>query len=350
MPQPKERVSLRDIATAIGVSHVTVSLALRGNPRIPEKRRDEIRETADRLGYRPDPMLSSLSAYRQARRAKDIRSTIAWLNQWPDPPQLRRLHEFDAYWRGAKEYAAQLGYRLEEFVLSPDLTAARLQQILLSRDVRGILVPPHSFGLHLPGFDWAHFSAVRLGVSARSVRTHVVTSDQMNCAATAFEHIWAKGYRRIAYVTAHSFERNTGGNFRAGYLSAQDTCVPPRRHLAPFLLGESSLTAEVRLFRRWLQKVRPDAILSSVAHLPELLHAVDCRCPQDVGVAALSLLDGHFSAGVDQNSFEIGRVALATLAGLIQQNERGIPQFARRILVEGRWVDGPSLPEKTGAS
>ena len=42
---------------------------------------------------------------------------------------------------------------------------------------------------------------------------------------------------------------------------------------------------------------------------------------------------------VDQNSLETGQVAMRTVAGLIQQNERGIPRFCRRILVEGRWVE-----------
>jgi hypothetical protein len=73
----------------------------------------------------------------------------------------------------------------------------------------------------------------------------------------------------------------------------------------------------------------------------------DLKVPRDIAVAALSLLDGKYDSGVDQNSYEIGRVALSTLASLIHQNERGIPAHCRRILVEGVWVDGKSLPAKT---
>ena len=122
------RVSLRDIAREIGVSHVTVSLALRGDVRISVERRKEIAGVAERLGYRPDPMLSSLSAYRQGKKPHEIRSTVAWINQWPNPRSLRRYQEFDAYWRGAHDYASQLGYRLEEFVVTKDMTPARLQR------------------------------------------------------------------------------------------------------------------------------------------------------------------------------------------------------------------------------
>lgn len=353
MPDPNPngpRVSLRDIAAEIGVSHVTVSLALRGDPRIPESRRKEIAAVAARLGYRPDPMLTSLSAYRQAKKPVEIRSTIAWLNQWPEPRALRRFQEFDAYWRGAHEYAARLGYRLEEFVIGKDMGPARLQQILLARNVRGILIPPHSTGLNLPDFDWSQFSLVRLGISVKHPRAHIVTSDQKNCAAMAFQRIWEKGYRRIAYVTAHRFDLNTGGNFRAGYLSAQDEHVPLRRHLAPLVLSEETTPADIRALRRLLRTAKPDAILTALGNLPEILQGAGCRVPDDLGVSALSLLDGHFDAGVDQNSIEVGRVAMATLAGLIHQNERGIPQYCRRVLVEGRWVDGTSLPDRNTAT
>jgi hypothetical protein len=65
-----------------------------------------------------------------------------------------------------------------------------------------------------------------------------------------------------------------------------------------------------------------------------------------VAVCATSVFDGNFDSGVDQNSTEIGHVAMRALAGLIHQNERGIPLYCRRILVEPRWVDGTSLPDR----
>lgn len=340
------RVSLRDIAREIGVSHVTVSLALRGDLRISSARRSEISAAAERLGYQPDPMLSSLSAYRQAKRPVEIRSTIAWINQWPVPRELRSFREFDAYWKGANACAARLGYHLEESIVTPEMTPARLHQILMARNVRGILFPPHAHGFSLPEFDWNQFSMVRLGTSVDQPRAHVVTSDQLKCAAAAFECIWERNYRRIAYVTAHRFDHNTSGNFRAGYLAAQHVHVPMRRHLAPLVLSEESTPADVKTLRQWLRAAKPDAIITPLANLSDLLRKAGTRVPQDLGVAALSLLDGRFDSGVHQNSVEVGRVAMATLAGLIHQNERGVPQYCRRILVEGRWVDGSSLPSR----
>jgi LacI family transcriptional regulator len=342
---PRGRISLRDVAREVGVSHVTVSLALRGDPRVSERRRREVEAAAKRLGYRPDPMLASLSAYRHAKRPVTIHSVIAWLNQWPDPKALRRLQEFAAYWRGAKEAAETLGYRLEEFVVEAAMSGERLQRILSTRSVRGVLLPPHPGGFNLPDFDWSTFSVVRLGVSVKDPRAHVITSDQMNCATLAFTKIRDHGYRRIGFVTSRVHDRNTGGNFRAGYLAVQDALLPVSEHLEPLILEERNAALDERALRPWLRRYRPDAIITTDPRVHGMLTDLGIEVPRDLAAAALSVLDGNFDAGVDQNSYETGQVAMRTLAGLIQQNERGVPQYCRRILVEGRWVPGSSMPK-----
>src|SRR4051812_21623346 len=113
---PAARVTMRDIARELGLSHVTVSLALGDNPRIPENRRIQVKEAARRMGYRPDPMLAALLHYRHARKSRPIRAAIAWFNLWPNPAALRSHREFDGYWMGACEVAETHGYHLEEFV------------------------------------------------------------------------------------------------------------------------------------------------------------------------------------------------------------------------------------------
>lgn len=340
------RVSLRDVARAVGVSHMAVSLALRDDPRVSEARRREIRAKAEQLGYRPDPMLSSLAAYRNTRRSTTVRATVAWLNQWADPRALRRLREFDAYWRGARATAEQLGYRLEEFVVGPELSPERLEAILAARGVRGLLIPPHHRGLRLPGFGWAAYAVVRFGYSMSEPRAHVVANDQMSSARLAYEKVRARGYQRIGFVTSERFDQNTSGNFRAGFLAAQDAAGETRRALAPFYLAETLAAGDGTRLRGWLRTAAPDAVITTHPALRRLLTELGVRVPADLAVATTSVLDGNFDAGIDQNCTEIGSVAMRTLAGLIHQNERGVPALSRRVLVEGRWVDGASLPPR----
>ena len=63
-----ERVTLRDIARRAGVSHMTVSRALRNEGSISAERRAEIMRIAREMGYEPDPFLSALVAYRSRKR------------------------------------------------------------------------------------------------------------------------------------------------------------------------------------------------------------------------------------------------------------------------------------------
>ena len=96
----------------------------------------------------------------------------------------------------------------------------------------------------------------------------------------------------------------------------------------------------------WLRRSKPDAIFTDCSNLTRLLANCGYAVPKDIGLAATSVLDGGASSGIDQNSKEIGKAAIQLLISLINHNERGIPDICRELLIEGRWVDGDTLPAK----
>ncbi|RVU24321.1 LacI family transcriptional regulator [Streptomyces antnestii] len=63
MPNRQRRVTLRDIAKDTGLSPAAVSYALRGL-QVPEETQQRVREAADRLGYRVDPIARALASGR----------------------------------------------------------------------------------------------------------------------------------------------------------------------------------------------------------------------------------------------------------------------------------------------
>jgi LacI family transcriptional regulator len=99
-------------------------------------------------------------------------------------------------------------------------------------------------------------------------------------------------------------------------------------------------------FKQWWERYKPDAILTPDSRLVTTLAHLKLRIPQDVAVAATTLVDIPVDTGINQNSEEIGRVAVETLISLINSNDRGKPTIPRRILVQGSWVDGTSLPNR----
>jgi LacI family transcriptional regulator len=113
-------VILRDLAQKAGVSHVTISRALRNDPSISAKHREEVKKLAEEMGCRPDPVLSALAAYRFAKPSHKIQSALAWVNRFKDPRQWRKFSELKAYWTGAEKAAERFGYHLEEIIWEPD--------------------------------------------------------------------------------------------------------------------------------------------------------------------------------------------------------------------------------------
>jgi LacI family transcriptional regulator len=340
---PPARVTLRDIASRLNVSHTTISRALRNDLEISKATRDRVQKTAREMGYRPDPMLNALAQYRHSRSAVPITAELAWINHWPNPKKLRSFKEFNLYWEGAFEEAERAGYRLEEFSLADGMSLDRLQKILRARNIRGLLLPPR--GEVAPEFyrkfAWDDFCIVRFGHSLPVPHAHLVSSDQLTDGVIAFENMWKNGYRRIGLVT--SAKMNT--RFGAGYMFSQMKWSP--QAILPVLtLHQERRDDDRAALDTWLKTHRPDAILTDVFEVRALLAELGCKVPKDVGLAALSVLDGNADAGIDQNSREIGRAAVQLLISLINHNESGVPQICRELLVEGRWVNGSTLPVK----
>ena len=89
-----------------------------------------------------------------------------------------------------------------------------------------------------------------------------------------------------------------------------------------------------------------EALLTDVIQPRETLVKLGYRIPEDIGLAATSILDGNSDAGIDQNSEEIGKAAAETLLSLMNHHEYGIPEVVREVLITGKWVDGTTLPPR----
>ncbi|MES2477146.1 MAG: LacI family DNA-binding transcriptional regulator [Verrucomicrobiota bacterium] len=341
-PRP-HRVSLRDIAKLVGVSHVTVSLALRDNPQVSAAMREKIKKVADEVGYRPDPMLSALSSYRRSKASASFRSVIGWLNAWKDPDQLRGYEEFDAYWNGAYQAAEKLGYRLEEFRLGNGCSPARLHQILSARGIRGLLLPPHSKHPDWGDFPWDSYFVVKFGRSLHQPQTHLATADQVLNTVTAFEKMMELGYQRIGFVTNEPYLRVHGHLFEAGFVIAQHS-VEKSRQLPVLSLVGLNADQTTKHLRAWVKKHKPDAIFSDIRQIRSLLDKAALNVPEDVALATTTLIDTGVDSGIDQHPEEIGRVGMLLLNSIINDRAIGTPQIFRQVLVEGSWVAGSSMP------
>lgn len=351
------RVSLRQIAARAGVSHSTVSLALRAHPSIPEATRARVLQLAGEMGYRPDPMLTALNVYRQSRRGAAFQAGLAWLNAFSGRDMLAGNPDCVLYREGAEARAREAGFLLEEFWLrEPSMTPTRLAQILTSRQIQGVLLPPMPFSDTSLGLPWERFSVVALGYSHKPV-FHVAVTAQYRAARLATRMLWERGYRRIGLFTWPDQEERTDCNFLSGFV-----CECSRQGLPALLCSVDDQHERrerddvfyanwARQAAEWIAREKPDALL-----LPDPTVAIRIGLGPEAGgkrrksakrpaVAVLAHYAQHpWFAGIDQNAKRMGAAAIDHLIHMIQRNERGKPDLPLRILVEGLWRDGESVP------
>jgi DNA-binding LacI/PurR family transcriptional regulator len=337
-----ERISQADIAKHIGVSASTVSLALRNDPRITKKVRQKVIDASQELGYRPDPAVSALANYRWKSAPQTYTGTVAWITVGDEPGELRKTNpEYALYWKGAHTCAERCGYRIEEFSISDNMSMNKLESVLYARNITGLLLPPEPVIFN----DWnklnaSNYSIVRMSRSVHNLEAHLVMTNQMADGLLAAKKMNDLGYKRIGFVGHKNEERLFCPGFFWGQQSRNAEFIPP------LFLYEIAPDQHAGALAQWIATHKPEAILQDYGRLYDLLDEIGLRCPEDIASASQHTRPSSGTAGIVQNLEEVGRVAMLMLISLINDHDRGIPEIARQLLVKGRWVDGPSLPDR----
>src|SRR5688500_6628713 len=107
---PKKAVlTMEDVAREAGCHTSTVSLALRGDERIPLETRERVSAAAQRLGYRINPMIAAWVSARRAGRPAARRVPLAYLTCHPGNFRWQADAHFRSIYDGAHERAERYG-------------------------------------------------------------------------------------------------------------------------------------------------------------------------------------------------------------------------------------------------
>lgn len=337
----EKRVTLRDIAGASGVHIATVSRVLRNDPQIGSATAKKVRRIAEKMGYKPDPMLTALSAYRSQIRKPEYHATIAWVTNWFTPQGWNNCATFDLYFQGARERSERMGYKLEEFWLrEPGLTPSRATNILKNRGISGLIVAPQPKPKMRVRLGWENFSAVALGYSLAWPHLNVVTNHHFQAMETVVRQVRAHGYRRIGLAVHHGHGGRSNHAWAGAFFALQQFWPPEQR--VPVMALEGMLSTKIS---DWMKKYRLDAVISHDS-LADELEALGYRIPQDIGFATFMGSSGEESAywaGIDENAYQTGVAAIDLLIGMIHRGERGVPIVPQYLLVEASWREGKTL-------
>lgn len=94
---------MQDIAEACGISKMTVSLALRGDPRVKTTTRDKVLAEARKLGYQTNPYIATLMAQLRSGDQRKYQPVIAFLNLQDPPTRLHTTNAGKNYFIGARD-------------------------------------------------------------------------------------------------------------------------------------------------------------------------------------------------------------------------------------------------------
>ncbi len=334
----------RDIARAAGVTQAAVSMALRGDPSIPEETRRRIHAAAEAVGYRPNAYVSTLMAHIRSGRqprdkgciaiVSDAKNESDWL--WGDTTLMQ--------YAGIVERARQTGFHTECFYTDGNAAlAAKIDRILYARGITGmILATPRKYQqVDLgPAFQWSRYAIATIAYSWTTPAVDRVASHHKHSVETVFAQLALRGYKRPGMILPANAVEGVDSNWLAGYLVCQYRL--PAAVRIPLHVGRPGSTT-VSAFKSWLRKWKPDVLICLVGHEQEWLDQLGLRAPDDIGLVCLNRpTDSRFS-GIEERHETIGAAVLDIVAARIQHNEYGLPAQPKLILINGVWSDGETL-------
>ena len=160
---PKKKLnSVRALAKYLGVSHTTVSDALRDNPRVAQATRQSIQEAAKKMGYKYNPMAGAVMSEIRRSTVGTFRGTIAVVDidsAKSRPPAWQAFHSKMVH--GAEVTANDLGYKIDLFSLADEkISLERLNGILISRGIRAVFFLPVFGKPDISRLDWTNLTCI----------------------------------------------------------------------------------------------------------------------------------------------------------------------------------------------
>ena len=335
-PEPAKRPTVRQVAELAGVSAMTVSRALRNNPRVVLSERKRIQKIATKLGYRPDPEVAKLMSHLRRRDKAQLVASIAAVTSIPEeiePSSLRKVHG------SARLRAEALGYRLELFRVSdPGRFNRQLERTLVNRGIEGVLLLQMVNPVGMDDFlHWDKFSVTVATPSVLGPDFSRAGVNYFHNARVLCEQLALRGCKRIGFAGSDTFCVRTNEAFSAA--AAWQNLRAGEAPVNPFVF--KSHAGMVSGLDAWLKRERPDAV---IAHSENILSHLKDQLPRYAGgrirLACTSINSPESAcAGIDERHELIGHKAVDILTGLINRNEKNTRSTHAASLIDGYWVE-----------
>lgn len=331
--------SLKSLALALGLSRTTVSDALRGKGRVGAATVRRVKRAAKAAGYRPNPLVATVLGAINRSHSSPFRGTLAMVDlheasHWPHGPFPRELIA------GATARAAEMGFSISEFVVGSDvLPWPRLDSILQSRGIHGVIVLPAWFEPDLSGLDWSRYAGIYTDHVTAGPELHSVCSDHYGSMLALLSQLAERGYRRPGLLLQRGRDERVRHRQSAAFSAFQ--AAHSKNEFIPPLITPEQPQFESE-FAPWFRRYQPDVVMSHFNETRDWMKA--CTSSALPGFVLLNILDRTFPcAGLDLQPRILGARAVELVVGQILRNEFGVPAWPSRTTVQARWIEGPTV-------
>ena len=333
--------TIRSLAAGLGLSRTTVSDALRSSTRVKSETAKRIWEAATAAGYRPNPLAGAVMSEIRRSRGQTFRGGLAAvdLEEADRPLPGMRFHE--ALVDGARRRAVDLGYKLQPFLVGRrGVELSRLDTILPSRGIQGVLVLPAWRDPDLSRLDWSRYAGVYTDQGIEHPALHSISCDHFRSMMNALDRLARMGYRRPGLFIQRRQDARLQHRWEGAFLAFQRN--HPARGPVPPLVADEVSRAE---FAVWFKRHRPDVVLGHLDAAIDWIQGCGAKVPEEVGFFCLNVTQvyAHPCAGLDLQPRLIGARGVEILVAQLQRNEHGISDHPSSTMIPARWVDGPTL-------
>jgi LacI family transcriptional regulator len=340
---------MAEIAQSLRVAPSTVSRALRSDPRISAATRQRVEEAAEKLGYRPNPLVSALMASRRRRGGAGEVDVVALVTNYGGRESWRSKDVCRWEFEGVQARAAALGFKVEVFPLSEYRGShERLQATLRARGIRGVLLGFSRDDSEKVTFPTEGFAVAGLSAYFSSVRVDRANFHGFYNVQLALDHMWQLGYRRPGLAVPDLNNQISNNLWSGAFLDWQRRLPKPDR-CEPLIPADAN---DQTAFDSWLATNKPDSLLVYKAPVRRFLAQHRLTVPNDIGLAYLYRTSDEMgrAAGIDGNLSAVGAAALDLVVEKLNAHLTGSSRHPKEVLIKGTWHDGATLPPRIMSS
>ena len=334
----EKRVRQIDIAKALGVTKATVSMALRGNPRISPETRRKVEEMAQEMGFVPDPALRRLADARWQNRDVEPSFALTVLAQSREdyPRQTKAvLAALDSEF-------SQLGYSLTCFYVEDYPRVDALVRVLRARGVQGVIVLASQNPDAYQGFPWHSFSAIQMLTGKEQTQLPVVRYDAFGTMLSAGLRVLEEGHKRAVIILT---EQET--------FSVTDWRDRAAAHLVIELWKKAGMTCRFATLPRdgkqvffedafaALEAVKPEAlVVFNEGVLPQLIEP-GTKVPEELRIISLNVHNSKSQcAGYRKDFRGIAKTAILELDAYVRHGRRATEVPPHTTAIPDFWFEG----------